>query len=401
MSGAVWVDVIILVVALLAAASGYRQGAAASAMAFFGVVIGVLAGVLLVPHLVAPIADPRGRMLTAIVLLLGLVILGEIAGMVVGRAARSGLQSIRLRRVDSLVGAGLQFVAILVAAWLLATPIRNAAADSAFAQSVSGSKVIDVVDGVAPDWMRELPADFTALLDNSGLKQVISPFGEAEVATVDPPDQQLDGTAAVAKVRPSVLKILGVARSCSQAMEGSGFVISPERVMTNAHVVAGADEVSIQTAGGRDLAATVVWFNDRNDVAVLDVPGLKAPALDFAEQPASSGDDAIVLGYPENGPFTVTPVRVRNTINLVGPDIFQRPDKVKRQVYTVRGSIRSGNSGGPMIAPDGSVLGVVFGASENVADDTGFVLTAEQVAADLSGSEKRTTEASTATCLPR
>ncbi|MFC0313366.1 MarP family serine protease [Gordonia phosphorivorans] len=400
MSGALWVDLIIVIVALLAAASGYRQGAAASAMAFIGVVIGVVAGILLVPHVVDPITDPRGRLLTAVVLLLGLVILGEIAGMVVGRAVRSGLHSIRLRKVDSLIGACLQFVAILVAAWLLATPIRSAESDGAFARSVSESRVIDAVDRVAPQWMRELPGDFTALLDNSGLKQVISPFGDAEVAAVDPPDQQLDGSAAVTRVRPSVLKILGVARSCSQAMEGSGFVISPERVMTNAHVVAGADEVSIQTPGGRELSATVVWFNDRNDVAVLDVPGLRAPALNFAETPAASGDDAIVLGYPENGPFTVTPVRVRNTINLVGPDIFQRPDKVKRQVYTVRGSIRSGNSGGPMIAPDGTVLGVVFGSSENVADDTGFVLTAEQVEADLTGSAQRTAEASTASCLP-
>ncbi|GAA3947224.1 MarP family serine protease [Gordonia caeni] len=401
MSGALWVDLIVLAVAGLAAASGYRQGAAASVLAFVGVVIGVLAGILLVPHVVDGIDDPRARLVSAVALLIVLVIIGEVSGMVIGRAARSGLNSLRLRRVDSLVGAVVQFIAICVAAWLLAIPIREAATQNSFVQAVGDSKVVGAVDRVAPQWMRQLPGDFTALLDSSGIKQVISPFGEAEVATVEAPDEQLDSSAAAARVRPSVIKILGVARDCGQALEGSGFVISPERVMTNAHVVAGTDEVAIETPGGDRYDATVVWFNARNDVAVLDVPGLTAPALDFANAPASSGADAIILGYPEDGPFTVTPVRVRNTVNLVGPDIYQSPQEVKRQVYTVRGTVRSGNSGGPMIAPDGSVLGVVFGASENIADDTGFVLTAQQVESDVTGSERRQRAASTAQCLSR
>lgn len=400
MTGALWVDLAVLALAALAAASGYRQGAAASVLAFIGVVVGVLAGILLVPHVVDRIDDPRARLITAIVLLVVLVVIGEVAGMVIGRAARSGLHSLKLRRVDSVVGAMVQFLAICVAAWLVAIPIRSATTQGSFVQAVGGSRVIDAVDQVAPQWMRDLPGDFTALLDSSGLKQVISPFGEAEVATVDPPDQQLDTSDVVAGVRPSVLKVRGVARECSQALEGSGFVISPERVMTNAHVVAGTDEVAIEARGQR-YAATVVWFNARNDVAVLDVPGLSAPALDFADTPASTGADAIILGYPGDGPFTVTPVRVRNTVNLVGPDIYQSPNDVRRQVYTVRGTVRSGNSGGPMIAPDGSVLGVVFGASENIADDTGFVLTAEQVRGDVTGSEQRTRAASTSSCLTR
>lgn len=400
MSGSVWVDVIVLALAVLAAASGYRAGAAASALAFFGVVVGVVAGILLVPHVVTRIDEPRLRLLVALLLLVGLVIIGEVSGMVIGRAARSGLHSLRLRRVDSWVGSVLQFVAILFAAWLVAIPIRGSS-QTQLADAVDGSQVVGAVDKIAPDWMRGLPEDFTALIDSSGLKQVISPFGETEVVNVDEPDQSLDSAAAVRAVRPSVVKILSVAHDCGQALEGSGFVISPERVMTNAHVVAGTDEVSISTPNGTEYDAKVVWYNARNDVAVLDVPGLRARALQFSTMPAVTGDDAIVLGYPEDGPFTITPVRVRNTVNLVGPDIYQSPNKVKRQVYTVRGNIRSGNSGGPMIAPDGTVLGVVFGASENVADDTGFVLTAEQVAADVEASEKRTAETGTKACLAR
>lgn len=400
MSGSVWVDVLILAVAVLAAASGYRQGAAASAMAFIGVVIGVVAGILLVPHVVKQIDDPRLRVLVALLLLVALVVIGEVSGMVVGRAARSGLHSLRLRRVDSWIGSGFQFVAILIAAWLLAIPIRGASQPK-LAEAVDGSRVIGTVDQVAPQWMRDLPGDFTALLDSSGLKQVISPFGEAQVAQVDPPDRRLDTAAVVNRVRPSVLKIYAQAPNCGQSLEGSGFVVAPERVMTNAHVVAGANEVSIQTPNGTRYDSTVVWYNSRSDVAVLDVPGLRARPLEFATGSAQTGDDAIILGYPGDGPFTVTPARIRNTVNLVGPDIYQSPEKVRRQVYTVRGTVRSGNSGGPMIDPDGKVLGVVFGASEDVAEDTGFVLTAQQVESDVTESEQRNRRVSTSNCVAR
>lgn len=402
MTGALWVDIVIVAAAVLAAIFGYRAGAVASALAFGGVVVGVVAGILLVPRVVDRIEDPRFRLLTALLLLVGLVIIGEVSGLVIGRVARSGLHSLRLRRIDSVIGAGLQFVAILVAAWLLAVPIRGSSQQE-LADAVSTSRVIGAVDEVAPAWMRGLPGDFTDLLDSSGLKQVISPFGDTEVKEVDAPDPQLDTAAAARKARPSVVKVLGLARSCGQALEGSAFVIAPERVMTNAHVVAGTDQVEVHTAGDAKYPATVVWFNARNDVAVLDVPGLDAPALKFSDRPASSGADAIVLGYPEDGPYTVTPVRVRNTVNLVGPDIYADPKDVTREVYTVRGNIRSGNSGGPMIAPDGTVLGVVFGASENPVDETGFVLTAKQVDGDLTGSAKRpaTAEADTSSCLAR
>lgn len=400
MTGSLWVDLLVVAAAVLAATFGYRAGAVASALAFAGVVVGVTAGILLVPRAVGGIDDPRLQLLSALLLLVGLVLIGEVSGLVIGRAARSGLHAVWARRIDSVIGALLQFVVIGVVAWLLAVPVHSSS-QVKLAEAVDGSRVIGAIDAVAPQWMRELPGDFTALLDRSGLKQVISPFGATEVKEVEPPDEDLDVSAVAAAARPSVVKVMGVARNCGQALEGSAFVIAPERVMTNAHVVAGTDEVSVHTADGDAYDATVVWYNARNDVAVLDVPGLTAPALVFADRPAQSGADAIVLGYPEDGPFTVTPVRVRNTVNLVGPDIYQSPRTVTREVYTVRGTIRSGNSGGPMLAPDGRVLGLVFGASEDIADDTGFVLTAQQVRSDVKAAEARTREAGTAGCLVR
>jgi S1-C subfamily serine protease len=395
-SGSTWVDIVVVVIALLAAGSGYRQGAVASGLAFVGVLLGAIAGIMLAPTVIGEIDDRRWRLLVGVALLVALVLIGEAAGMVLGRAARSVIRSVGARRVDSVIGMALQAVAVLVAAWLLAIPVSSSA-EPTIASAVRGSQVLGAVDDVAPQWLRDLPSDFSALLDDSGLPQVIGPFGRTPIVTVDPPDQGLTTLPVVSSVRPSVVKIEGVAPSCNQALEGSGFVVSPERVMTNAHVVAGTRTLRVQSNDGT-LDATVVLFDPSTDIAILDVPGLTAPALQFVDRPASTGDDAIALGYPEAGPFTASPERIREVVDLSGPDIY-RQSQVRREVYTVRGSIRQGNSGGPLIDTDGRVLGVVFGAAEDTTSETGFVLTAKQVSDDLARSEDLTQPVDTQSCV--
>jgi len=396
MSGSTWVDIVVVVIALLAAGSGYRQGAVASALAFVGVILGAVAGIMLAPAVIGEIDDRRWRLLVGVALLVALVLIGEASGMVLGRAARSVIRSVGVRRVDSVIGSVLQAVAVLVAAWLLAIPVSSSA-EPTIASAVRGSQVLGGVDDVAPEWLRDLPSDFSALLDDSGLPQVIGPFGRTPIVSVDPPDQGLTTLPVVSSVRPSVVKIEGVAPSCNQALEGSGFVVSPERVMTNAHVVAGTRTLKVESGDGT-LDATVVLFDPKTDIAVLDVPGLTAPALRFVDRPANTGDDAIALGYPEAGPFTASPERVREVVDLSGPDIY-RDSQVRREVYTVRGSIRQGNSGGPLIDTDGRVLGVVFGAAEDTTSETGFVLTAKQVADDLAQSENLSAPVDTQSCV--
>ncbi len=177
-------------------------------------------------------------------------------------------------------------------------------------------------------------------------------------------------------MQASVIKINGIAPSCQKALEGSGFVVGPDLVMTNAHVVAGTSEVTVDSPDG-PLDADVVLFDPEEDVAVLRVSQLQAPVLPFAPNPAESGSDAIVLGYPGGGPYTASPARIREIINLSGPDIY-RTGTVQREVYTVRGSVRQGNSGGPLVNSNGEVLGVVFGAAVD-DPDTGFVLTATEI----------------------
>jgi len=394
-TGSGWIDLVIVLVVLIAISSGLRQGAVTSALAFVGVLLGAVAGILIAPHVLVHVDEGRIRILTGIVLIVVLVVIGEVAGMVLGRAARSGMHSPGTRAVDSVVGAGLQAVAVLIAAWLLAIPLTTTT-QSELSAAVRGSRVLGTVDDVAPDWMRAIPKEFSSLLDTSGLPEVMGPFGRTPIAEVEVPDGALLYGPIPEQIGPSVLRINGVAPSCQKALEGSGFVVAPERVMTNAHVVAGTAAVSVDS-GGRALDAEVVLFDPSVDVAILAVPGLTAEPLPFAPEPAVTGDDAIVLGYPGGGPYTASAARIRETLDLQGPDIY-RSGTVEREVYTLRGLVRQGNSGGPLVDPNGQVLGVVFGAAVDDSD-TGFALTAAEVSRQLSVAGTAVDPVATGACI--
>lgn len=379
MTASQWFDLAVIAVAFIAAVSGARSGALGSLMSFVGVVLGAVAGVLLAPHIVSHIAGPRTKLFIALFLILGLVVVGEVAGVVLGRAARGAIRSPGLRTVDSIIGVVLQVFAVFVAAWLLASPLR-ASDQQNLAQAFEGSMIRQEVDRFAPSWLKTVPNRLSSLLNTSGLTDVWQPFGRTPIAPVDAPDSNIAGNPVVSQVLPSVVKIRGLANGCQKVLEGTGFVVSPNRVMTNAHVVAGADSVTVET-DGNNYDAQVVSYDPNADISILDVPKLSAPALQFAEKAGEAGTDALVLGYPGGGPFVATPARIREVIELNGPDIY-RTTTVKRQVYTIRGTVRQGDSGGPLIDLDGKVLGVVFGAAVD-DPDTGFVLTAQEVSRQM------------------
>ena len=379
MTSSQWLDIAVLAVAFIAAISGWRSGALGSLMSFVGVVLGAIAGVMLAPHIVTHISSPRGKLFAALFLILALVVVGEVAGVVLGRAVRGAIRNRAVRTVDSVIGVALQLVVVMVAAWLLASPLTSSDQPN-LAAAVRGSKVLAEVDKYAPEWLKTVPKRMSALLSTSGLPDVLQPFGRTPIQAVDAPDAALADSLVVANARPSVVKIRGVAPGCQKVLEGTGFVIAPNRVMSNAHVVAGSDSVTVD-ADGQTYDATVVSYDPNVDISILDVPNLPQRPLVFAEQPAETGTDAVVLGYPGGGDFAATPARIRETIELNGPDIY-RTTTVNREVYTIRGTVRQGNSGGPMINRTGQVLGVVFGAAVD-DNDTGFVLTANEVSRQL------------------
>ena len=396
-----WVDVLVVLLALGAAVSGWRHGLAVAALSFLGVIGGALLGLKLAPLVVGTFEGTTSKVLVSVLIVVALVALGETLGVYLGRAVRDRIRGNTVRTVDSGFGSVLQALTALAVAWLVALPLVSATGTN-LAAAIRDSAVLSTVDAVMPTQLRQLPSELRAMFDASGFPDVLSPFASTPgVAEVPEPDQGLVGDPVVTQARSSVLKIRGRAPSCQRALEGSGFVISPERVMTNAHVVAGTNEVSVEvpSAGGgsaRTRAARVVYYDESVDVAVLAVPGLTTDALPFEFTGAATGDNAVALGYPLDGPFTSTPAKVRQRIQLRGPNIYES-ETVTRDVYTIRGVVRSGNSGGPLIDPQGRVIGVVFGAAVDQGD-TGFVLTADQVRPAFDASAGATDRVATGSC---
>ncbi|MBO0885223.1 MAG: acid resistance serine protease MarP, partial [Mycobacterium sp.] len=191
MTSSQWLDIAVLAVAFIAAISGWRSGALGSLLSFVGVLLGAVAGVLLAPHIVEQITAPRAKLFAALFLILGLVVVGEVAGVVLGRAVRGAIHSRAIRFFDSIVGVAVQLLVVLIAAWLLATPLTSSSDQPSLAAAVRGSRVLAEVNGVAPPWLKTVPKRLSSLLDTSGLPQVLEPFSRTPVVAVAPPDAAL------------------------------------------------------------------------------------------------------------------------------------------------------------------------------------------------------------------
>ena len=370
------VDLVLIGLALVFAFSGFRQGVIVSATSFFG----FFGGAVLGAQLSEPVADrfdgtATTRVFVALVVVLAVALLGQVVAGAIGRAVRRRVTWQPAEVVDSVAGAVLSAVAVLLVAWMVATPLANAPFPQVSSQ-VKQSALVQAVDRSVPDGIRVVYDSLREAIDRNGLPDVLDPLTPTQVPDVPAPDQALMDSPVVRSVSGSVVQISGVAASCSRQIDGSGFVYARERVMTNAHVLAGVSD-PVVSAEGEEYDAVPVYVDEEADVAVLAVPGLPQVPLTFSQGPAESGDDAIIMGYPGGGGLFVGPARVRQRTDISGPD-FRNEETVVRDVYALRGEVRAGNSGGPLFDPEGQVLGVVFASA---IDDplTGYALTYEEV----------------------
>lgn len=393
------IDLIVIVACVVGVVTGYRRGALLAVFSFAGLLLGAVVGAHLVDPLAREFTDGSVTLRVPIALfcVLTLGIIGQLIGGWIGGTLREHVTWAPAAAVDSVLGALVSLVATLVVAWLIAVPLGSASSAELSAQ-VRDSRIVRGVDSVMPDAADELYGSLRDYVDQSGFPRVFGALERSRVSQVPPPDAALATSAAADAVRGSVLKVRADAGSCDRSIEGSGFVYAPEHVLTNAHVVAGSDQVRV-VDGDTSLRARVVLFDPRRDVAVLEVPGLSAAPLAFAAVDAPSGADAIVLGYPQDGPFNVQAARVRDHQMLYGRDIYDTGD-VGRDVYAVRALVRSGNSGGPLIATDGTVLGMVFAAALDQSD-TGFALSGAEIkAAGIDAAATATSAVGTGQCAP-
>ena len=371
------VDLVLIALALLFAFSGFRQGLIVSAASF----LGFFGGAVLGAQLSGPVADRISgssvtRVFAALVVVLAGALLGQVLAGAVGRAVRKRVTWEPAKMVDSVAGAVLSAAAVLLVAWMVATPLASSPFPQVASQ-VRSSALVQAVDKAVPDSVRSVYSNLREAIERRGLPDVLDPLTPTEAREVQAPDKSLETSPVVASVSGSVVKVTGIAPSCSRQIDGSGFVYAAERVMTNAHVLAGVTNPKVE-AEGEEYDATPVYVDPQTDIAVLDVPGLPQVPLTFAAQPVDTGADAIIMGYPGGGPFFVGAARVRDRGEISGPN-FRNTGTVTRDVYALFGTVRAGNSGGPLFDPDGHVLGVVF-ASAITDPNTGYALTASEVA---------------------
>ncbi len=387
-------DLVLLGACLLFAVSGYRQGFVVGVLSFVGFLGGGILGAKIAPELAR--SGPFDTMPQAVVglgLVFFLAITGQVIATMLGAALRRRLTWHPARQVDAVAGGAVSVVSLLLVAWLVGTAVASSPF-TGLASQVRRSQVLAVVDSVVPAPAKRFFSGFRDLIDDRGFPEVFGGLAPTQAVDVDPPDPALAKSAAVQSVRDEVLKITGVAKSCQRRIEGTGFIYARERVMTNAHVVAGVRDPEVEV-GDRKLKATVVLYDPSRDIAVLRVPGLGRSPLAFAG-PAKTGQSAIVVGYPNDGPFRADAARVARTQKARGPDIYQRRTVV-REIYTLRGRVQPGNSGGPLIDVEGKVLGVIFAAAAD-DPDTGYALTAAEVASDARAGAVATERVSTQDC---
>ena len=387
-----FLDWFLVVVVLAYAVSGYWQGFISGAFATAGLLLGGLLGVLIAPRLLGDAAPALWVSLAALFVVLVCASFGQALLQFAGSRIRDTITWQPVRALDAVGGAALSAVAVLVVSWALGVAVSGAKLPWVSDQ-VRESAVLKRVDDMMPARAVSALDSFNDVVGSSFFPRYLEPFAPERIIEVGPPPGKIARDPDVRRAAASVVKIRGE-NSCNRGVEGTGFLYSPDRIMTNAHVVAGVDDPNV-VVGDTEVPATVVHYDEDLDVAVLAVQDVGRPFLRF-DFDGQERDPGAVLGYPQDGPNDVQSARIRSEQRLRSPDIYGQ-GTVVREVFSLRALVRPGNSGGPLVSDDGEVLGVIFAASVT-DDETGYALTAEQVRESAARGKLSADEVDTGRC---
>ena len=398
MSGSTLLDLALVLMLLAYGISGYRQGLIQSVFSLVGFFAFAILAVWLLPEALAQwdaVADnDRTRVLVLIVGVVGLGWLGQFLGSLVGAQIRRQVGQTSLRRADSVLGAVVVALAASLIIWFVGGALRTAG-NPALSRAMAESKVMQAVNTIVPEETGQLFAGFRGFLSSQGFPQVFPGLSPEPITPVQEPDPAVARSQAIRAAGRSVVKVTTESESCQRGQEGTGWVLTPGRVVTNAHVVAGADQVRVQ-GSEQSLRARVVIFDARRDLAVLDVPGLLAPPLRLGGE-VQRGDSTAVPGFPLDGPYRVVSARVRGELDARGLDIYGR-ERVSREIYSLATMVQPGNSGGPLLDTDGRVVGVIF--AKSLEDDrTGYALTLAEARPVLDAAPSAGAPVGTGACI--
>jgi S1-C subfamily serine protease len=385
-------DWVLVVVVALYAVSGYWQGFVTGAFATTGLLLGGLIGVWVAPEALGNATPSILVSLAAIFIVIVCASLGQALFQVAGSRIRDHITWQPVRALDAVGGALLSGAAALLVAWALGVALSGSGLQG-ITPLVRDSKVLAEVNSVLPASASSRLSAFNDVVGTTFFPRYLEPFAPERIVAVPPGPSRLLSDPDVTRDADAVVRIRST-NQCHQGIEGSGFVYAPDRVMTNAHVVAGVSDPVVDVHGS-SVTGHVVYYNPDVDVAVIEVPTGTVRPLRFATG-AAAGDGVAILGYPQNGPYDVQVGRVRADQRLRSPNIYG-DGTVIRDVLSLRGLIRPGNSGGPVVDSAGQVVGVVFAASVT-SSDTGYALSAAQVSGGAAAGRIASRSVSTQGC---
>jgi S1-C subfamily serine protease len=344
---------------------GYRQGLIVGALTLGGFAVGAFLGSRLGPLVLSEgTHSPYAPLCGAI----GALLVGALAAVALeGIALALRRRVIRHRfmhRADGAGGAALIGAVALGLAWIFGAVALHAPGTTQLRADVQESVILGELDHVLPP--------------SGGVLNVLDRVDPAPSITgpatpTARPSGKIAENPRVVDAGGSVVRVLSTA--CGLGVEGSGWAVRPDLIVTNAHVVAGADDTTVTTQSGVELEATAIYYEPEDDLALLRIDS-QLPTLPItSERPV--GASAAVLGYPENGPYTVTPARIGETRDTISEDSYGR-GPIERTITALGGDVRSGNSGGPLLDGRGRVVGVVFAATTG-RPSGGFAVPAEEV----------------------
>lgn len=384
-------DLVILTVVAVAGVGAYRLGFLARALSWLGLALGIFLAALFLPTAVSLFGGSSGgKLMVAVVVLLGGAFLGQGSGLLVGASLRRFVPHGPLRTLDRAVGAAVGAIGVLTAVWMLLPSL--AVVPGTLASQTHNSAIARAMDAglpAPPDTLQAL----RRLVGDTGFPRVFENLRPAP-QTGPPPAASGLSPALLGRLSASTVKVTGVA--CQRIQDGSGFTAGPDLVVTNAHVVAGerAGRTQVIRPDGRRLPASVVVFDPDRDLALLRVAGLAQQPL--AIGPGTVGSQGAVLGHPGGqDQLRAAPAAVRQRIDAVGRDLYDS-HTTRREVFVLASNLRPGDSGGALVNTSGAVMGVAFAIAPD-RPGTSYAVTDRELRAVLS--MPRGGQVSTGSCL--
>lgn len=358
--GVTWLDVILVVLLIVALVKGYHRGLWVVLGTMLGTVAGAVGGFYLIPFVSGWVSEPTLRVVVLVVATFLLIWLGQTIGVAIGRRVRLHVNLPALRRVDRILGAGAAVVVSVVILGLIALSL-NSLGMAPVTREINRSAVLTATDRILPDGSQRFLAESRAAIAGLGvIPEIDTPVKEVAAepeatpsATLEVPEEEEQ-----AQIQDSVVRLSGFAEQCAQTQNGTGVVVAQDRILTNAHVVAGVAEPIVETQDRQVFPGWVVHIDPARDLAVVAVDGAQLPVAEHGAD-LEEGAAALALGFPAGGPYVATPAEVQARGELLISDIYGREDSTV-DIYQLNADIEPGNSGGPLVTEDGEVAGLVF-----------------------------------------